>query len=203
MSPPPVRIRAPLNAAAVRLRRLLVRRPWIHWALVVAAGTGAAATALDHADRVDAARRSWGETATVHVAATTLEAGDPVRTTATEIPSALVGDHVARASELDGAVARQRIAAGEIVSSVDVVPRPGPTALIPDGWLGVPVVESPASGADLGARVVVVSDGFVLGQRAIVVGRTDDVTLIAVPAEVAPLLPAAAQGGNLTLLLVP
>ncbi|NNE13009.1 MAG: hypothetical protein HKN41_12285, partial [Ilumatobacter sp.] len=195
---PPFQLRSPLYGAAVRLRRILVRRPWIHWAVVGIAAAGAAASALDRSDRVDAAREAWGETSTVHVASRPLEPGDEVRATTVEIPTALLGDHAAPADVLDGAVARQRIAEGEVIATVDVVSQPGPTAMIPAGWLGVPVVESPASGAGLGERVLIASDGLVIGEEALVIGRVDGVTLVAVPAEIAPVLPAAAEGGSLT-----
>lgn len=200
---PPLHLWPPLHAAAVRLRRILVRRPWIHWAIVGFAAMGAAATALDHAEDVDAARRAWGDTATVFTASRPLEPGDEVAFSTVEIPVALTGDHVASADSLEGAIARQHIAAGEVISTLDVAPRPGPTALIPDGWLGVPLIESPPSGADVGDSVVIVSDGIVIGDDALVVRHLDGVTTVAVPAEIAPLLPAAAEGGSLTLLVVP
>ncbi len=86
---------------------------------------------------------------------------------------------------------------------VDVAADGGPQAMTPDGWLAVPVIESPRSGAVVGDRVQVASDGFVVSADAIVVGGFDNVTVLAVPANEAPLLPAAADAGALTLLLKP
>ena len=148
-------------------------------------------------------RRAWGETTTVYVASHALEPGDEVAFAPTEIPSALAGDHVATAPLLDGAIARQHVAVGEVISVADVATQSGPAALIPGGWLGVPVVESPASGAEAGDRVLVASDGVVIAAEAVVAGHLDGVTLVAVPADVAPLLPMAADAGRLTLLLTP
>ena len=75
--------------------------------------------------------------------------------------------------------------------------------MTPAGWLVVPVLESPPSGALIGDRARAVADGVVLTKDAVVVGHHGDATLLAVPADVAPLLPAAADAGRLTLLLVP
>jgi hypothetical protein len=69
--------------------------------------------------------------------------------------------------------------------------------------LAVPIVESPPSGAAVGDRVRVVADGVVLSADALVVGYHDDVTLVAVPEQVAPILPPAADSGGLALLLEP
>ena len=101
-------------------------------------------------------------------------------------------------------VARQPVSKGEIVTEVDVGREGGGAlALVPDGWLAVPVLESPASGAAIGTRVHVVSDGVVLTDEAVVVGYHDDVTLVAVPASAAPMLPVASDNGSLALLMAP
>jgi hypothetical protein len=102
-------------------------------------------------------------------------------------------------------VARQHIAEGEVVTIVDVGrgDRSGPLGLAPDGWLAVPIVESPASGAAIGDRVRLAGDGMVIAAEAVIVGHHDDVTLVAVPAGVAPLVAAAAESGGLVVLLAP
>ena len=79
----------------------------------------------------------------------------------------------------------------------------GPAALLPDGWAAVPIVEAPAAGAPIGARVQIAGDGVVLAADAIVVGYHDDVTLVAVPVDVAAMVAAGAQAGGVALLLVP
>ncbi len=94
----------------------------------------------DAAAGVEAARRSWGTTQPVVVAAVDV------------VPGQLLTDHVevrtrpepmvpaGAVSELPStATARQRIAAGEIVMAHDVAATDGPQALIPDGWRAVPV----------------------------------------------------------------
>jgi hypothetical protein len=51
--------------------------------------------------------------------------------------------------------------------------------------------------------VRVASEGVVIGDEALVVGSHDGATLIALPAEVAALVPLAADSGHLALLRVP
>lgn len=192
---------SPVASATVAVRRILVRRPWIYWSLAALAACAAAASLLDRADAIDAARDSWGDTRMVWVAETDHAPGDPLSTTRRKAPAALVADAVA--SDIDGRLARQHIAAGEVIHEVDLLAPAGPQAMTPPGWLAVPIDESPASGAVPGDRVQVVSDGFVISADGLVVGRHDDVTLVAVPADAGPALAAADDAGALTLLLVP
>ncbi len=192
---------SPLVTTTVAVRRVLAKRPWIYWLFVSVVALAVAASILDRADRVDAERAAWGETVTVFVADRALAPGDPLSVDAHEVPAGMVP--TGRIASPDGLVARQHVGEGEIVTDVDVVASGGPQAMTPDGWLGVPIVESPNSGARLGDRVQVVSDGVVISGEAIVVGHHDDVTVVAVPAEVAPAVPAAADARSLSLLLIP
>lgn len=192
---------SPIASAAVTVRRILVKRPWIYWSLATVAALGTSASLLGRTDSIDAARDSWGETRIVWVATSDHAPGEPLSATRREAPIAMVADSAS--IDVAGLVARQHIAAGETIHDVDVLADTGPQAMTPPGWLAVPISESPASGARLGDRVQVVSDGFVITAEGLVVGRHDDVTLVAVPSDVAPTIPAAADAGGLTLLLVP
>jgi len=201
-----------VSTAAVSVRRALVKRPWIYWLLVALASLGAAASMLDRVDRVDAARASWGRTRDVWVAVADHRPGDPITAERRAVPAAIVEGDVVDAgsdpehdSDIDVAVAvaRQHVDAGQIVYRSDVVARNGPQAMTPPGWLVVPILESPPSGAAVGDRARAVSDGVSISDDALVVGHHDDVTLLAVPAAVAPLLPAASDAGRVTLLLLP
>jgi len=192
---------SPVSTIIISIRCVLVRRPWIQWMLIVVVATAIAASVHGRLQRVDAERHSWGATSTVLVATGPIEVGDALRVERRDIPLAMIPPGAI--GQADGVIARQRIGVGEIVTDVDVVADAGPQAMTPDGWLAVPVVESPRSGAVIGDRVQVASDGFVVSTEAIVVGGFDEVTLLAVPAGEAPLLPAAATAGTLTLLLKP
>jgi hypothetical protein len=130
-----------------------------------------------------------------------IEVGEPLRVDLREIPIAVVPQGAI--TDVTDLVARRRIGEGEIVVGLDVAADRGAQAMTPRGWLAVPIIESPRSGASVGDRVQVASDGFVLTTQALVVDRFDDITVLAVPADDAPLLPAAADAGALTLLLEP
>jgi hypothetical protein len=195
-----------LRRVPVAVRRVLARRPWIYWVVVTMAVLGTMATVLERVERIDAARDAWGQMRRVLVAASDASPGEAIDVSIREVPSALVPER-ALGAEPDGApyVARQGVLAGEIVTEADVAAADasGPLALVPSGWLAVPIVESPASGAGIGDRVQVVADGVVLAADALVVGYHDDVTLIAVPERVAPVVPSAVDSSGLALLLKP
>lgn len=186
-----------------KVRRVLARRPWIYWTIVSAvAATGAIATG-SVLRGVDDERARWGDTDTVLVAIRDVAAGEALERLVVErrypvamIPPAAVGS-------LDiGAAARHRVAAGEIVVDVDVAATTAPRSLIPRGWLGVAVVETVASGATVGDRVVVASEGVRLADDALVVGRSDGVVIVAVPGDDAATVAAASMStGGVSLLL--
>lgn len=190
-----------VSAGAVAVRRLLVKRPWIHWLIVAAAAFGAGASMLERSERVDARRAAWGETRHVWVASVDHEPGDPLVAARRVVPRAVVADGAAET--VAGLAARQHVSDGEIVHVSDVVALTGPQALTPAGWLVVPVIESPASGASLGDRVRVVGEGVVLSAEALVVGRHDGSSLVAIPADEAASVAALAGQGGVTLLMIP
>lgn len=190
------------SRVAAGLRRTAARRPWIQWLVIVALAGSAAAVAHRRMAAIDAARDGWGDAVPVWVARGDAEVGEPLATTRAEAPRAMVPDG-AVTFDPAGLVARQRIGPGEIVTTVDVMPLGDLASLTPDGWLVTPVDERPASGASAGERVRVVSGGFVLAEQGVVVGAIDHVTLVALPADVAPLVPAAAESGDVTLLRIP
>lgn len=190
-----------LHRGAVAARRFLVRRPWAYWLAVAVAVIGVTTTTHARTVRIDAAREAWGETRDAWVAVAPMHPGDALRVERRSLPAAMVPDGALR--DVGGRVARQAIGAGEIVHDLDVVAASGPQAWTAAGRLAVPVLESPASGAALGDRVRVVSEGVVLADDAIVVGHHAEATLVAVPEADAPAIPAAADVGRVTLLLVP
>jgi len=186
-----------------RLRHALARRPWLYWAAVAVLAAGIALAAASAVASVDDARRAWGASRTVVVATADLAPGDPL-TGSTEqrphprplVPARALGDVPS------DAVARQRVAAGEVLVDVDVAPAHVPVGLIPPGWRGVPVAEPVPSGAVVGDHVAAASGGTVLAADGLVVSRGDATLVVAVPADEAPLVAAAAAAGDLTVLLV-
>ena len=192
---------SPIPTIAASARRVLARRPWIQWMLILTLATAVAISVDGRLSQIDARRDSWGATRSVLVASGPIEVGDVLHVRRRDLPIAVVPEGAI--DETQGLVARQRIGVGEIVTDVDVSAKAGPRAMTPPGWLAVPVIESPRSGAIVGDRVQVASDGFVVSTEAIVVDSFDDVTVLAVPAAEAPLLPTASLSGSLTLLLEP
>lgn len=202
---------SPVHNMLVSTRRLLARRPWIQWVVITAVAALVAGSVHARLQQVDRQRDSWGSTHTVLIATGLTEVGQPIDAERRDLPTAMVpdgaldpaADDADAARDAERLIARQLVGPGEIVTRLDVVAERGPQAITPEGWLAVPVVESPRSGAALGDRVQVASDGLVISADALVVGLLDDVTLLAVPAAEAPLLPAASAAGALTLLLRP
>jgi len=155
---------------------------------------------------IDEARRGWGETRSVLVAREDARPGQAIDAEVRDVPAAIVPlAALPGAAANDALIARQGVSTGEIVTAADVGRSgyEGAAALLPDGWAAVPVVESPPLGAAIGDRVRVVGDGIVLAPEAIVVDYHDDVTLIAVPVDVAPTVAAGAESGGLAVLLLP
>jgi hypothetical protein len=195
-----------LQMLPVALRRLLARRPWIHWLVVLAAALATGAALRERVAGIDDARRAWGDARAVLVARHDTPPGEALEVDVREVPAAIVPQGALdRGTSAERLIARQDVSAGEIVTARDVgrAGQAGPASLLPDGWAAVPIMESPAVGAAIGARVQVVGDGVVLAPNAIVVGYHDDVTLVAVPADAAPMVAAGAQAGGVTVLLVP
>lgn len=197
-----------VHRVVVASRRVLVRRPWIYWLVALSLAVGVGTSVAGRLARVEAERASWGGRRTVLVARIAIRPGDPIDTAVAprSLPLAvlpaepLVPD---RPADHEGSVARRHVGVGEILTQGDLAAGTAPLALIPEGWLAVPVVESPPSGARVGDRVLVVTDGFVASGNALVVGHIDGTTLVAVPAHEGAALPAASQNGAVTLLLMP
>jgi hypothetical protein len=187
------------------VRRVLARRPWIYWTIVAAVAAGGATATMSVVRIVDVERARWGDTGTVLVASRDVEAGEPLDGLVAEhsYPKAMIPPGAVVSIER-GMAARHRLAAGEIVVDVDVASTTAPRSLIPPGWLGVAVVETVASGATVGDRVVVASEGIRLATDALIVGRGDGVTIVAVPDDEGPNVAAATTStGGVALLLRP
>lgn len=187
-----------------RLRHVLARRPWLYWlAALLLAGTAGIVVA-DAAAGVEQARRSWGMTRPVVVAAIDIGPGEVLagHVDVRPLPEPMVPpdavDDVPAA-----ATARQRIGAGEVVTAHDVAATGGPQPLIPEGWRAVPMAEPVASGAAVGDEVSVASGGITLTDDGVVVAVLAEGMLVAVPADVAAVVAHAAITGELTLLLEP
>jgi hypothetical protein len=190
---------------AARVRHELARRPWLSWTLVVALATTTFVATRAHGERVERARLEWGRSRAVLVAAAPVAPGDELAALVEvrELPAAMLPPS-ALAELPAGSVARQRVDPGEVVTGADVGIGSGLRALVPDGWLGVAVVEAVPSGVAVGDRVVVASAGVEVTTDAVVVGTGLDVVHLAVPRDLAATVAAASVSPDgVSLLLVP
>lgn len=182
-----------------RVRLALARHPWAYW-LVVAVVAGMVSLGAARAmARVEAQRRSWGEQRTAWVASTAIEPGQPIHADRREVPTAVVPADAVRVAPGD-VVARQRIGAGEIITTVDLAAR-GPASLIPDGWLAF-AVPMPVEHFAAGDYVRVYSgDRFVA--TGVVVDHVESELMVAIPVEAAATMAAALLTDTVTIALAP
>ncbi|WP_117000498.1 SAF domain-containing protein [Desertimonas flava] len=186
------------------VRHRLARSPWIYWAVVAVLAVVAGVAVASATSGVDAARRAWGDVRAVYVASSDIAPGDQLagRVDRRELPAPLIpGDALIDVSS--GAVARQHVAAGEVLVSVDVAASGSPRSLIPADWLAVAVAERVPSGVSAGDAVRVASGGIVLADEGVVVAASPDAVLVAVPADDAAQVGQAASTGDVSLLLEP
>jgi hypothetical protein len=185
-----------------RLRLVLARSPWLYWAVVATLAMCAGLLVLRAADSVASARDRWGQSQRVLVATRDVRPGDPLAAAAQirPVPAPMVP--LGALTEVDdGAVARQHIAAGEVIVAHDESPTATPQSLIPHGWLAAAIAEPIPSGARVGDRVTVATGGVVVADDGVVVGVVGGALLVAVPADAAPQLANAASTGDVAVLL--
>ena len=187
---------------AARARLVLARRPWIHWAVVAVLAGLAAAIVHGQLSSIAAERDRWGATRTVLVATDHLEAGDPVLAASKVLPVAALPD--ATLDELpDGAVVRQRVGIGEVLTERDVTGRDGPATFAEPGTVVVALSDPLARNVAIGLPVQVSADGVVIADDATISGVVDDVVYVAVSERDGPGVAAAAQQGTASLLYLP
>ncbi len=185
-----------------RARLAVARRPWLYWAVVSVLVAAIALVVHAQMASLDAARQAWGETRQVLVAAGPLEPGDRISSRTVDLPIALVPVGALDVVATD-ALARQRLAPGEVLTELDVTDQPGPAALAADGTVVVGLSDPLSRGVAIGLVVRVTADGLVLAETATVVDVDGDVTFVAVDASDGAAVAAAAQQGIASLLYVP
>lgn len=181
-----------------RIRRFFARHRLVYWSLVAAGAIGIGATFAVQSRQLADARASWGDTTTVWVAAADTSAGAELHVRARRLPVAMLPDDAIRGSWPDGAVARQTVAAGEVIVDHDL--SLARLALLPDGWRGVALaVDDTSAPVVIGDRVDVVAMGAVLAADGVVVQTTDAAVVVGVPPDVAAVVAAAALDRTATL----
>ncbi len=187
---------------AARARLVFARRPWLYWLIVAVLAAMIALVVRGRVVELDEARRSWGDTRRVLVAAAPLEPGEPIAVLSLDLPRALLP--IGALEELPaGARLRQRVADGEVLTELDVADRRGPAAIADAGTLVVALSDPLSRNVTTGLPVQVAADGIVLAGSATVVDIADEIVYVAVDAVDAPAVAAAAQQGIASLLYVP
>ena len=178
------------------VRLALARRPWIRWLVIGAAAVAAGWLVLGQLQDVEAARRSWADQRTVLIASHDHSPGDPLMVEERRLPDAAVPTSALEESPAGG-IARQRILAGEVVTTADVGGGAGPAAAADDNEVVVaisdPLLVGAMSNLAVGLRVAVHSEGIVLAERARIVAIDGDVVFVALDPDEASLVSAAAQ----------
>ena len=177
------------------VRLMVARHPWTYW-LVVAVLAGAVGLSAARAvEGVDAARRSWGEQQPVWTATVAIEPGQPITAERRDFPSAVVPSIAVRDMP-SGAVVRQHLAAGEIVTDADVA-ADGAAALVPDGWVAFAVPASVEHFAVADHLEVYAADQRVAAGLMIDVGESE--VMVAIPATAAPAMASGLLANAVTL----
>ena len=180
-----------------RLRLLLVRHPWVWWAAVAVAAAVVAAAVSGAVRRLDDERRSWGERREVWVATVAVAPGEALVAEARSYPLAMIPADAVR--EPPTGMARQPVAAGEVLVTDDVVAN-GTPGLVPPGWVAVPVAQR-ATVARVGDAVAAFADGQRLGDGIVVAVDAEQV-VVAVPEGAAPAVTRAVPGGAVVVGLL-
>ena len=183
-----------------RMRMLLARRPWLYWLMAGAIAAGVAVAVASAMGEVRRQRDSWGHATTVLVATRDVAAGEALdgAFASRDVPTAIVPPSALTAMP-SGATATQRLSVGEMIVGVDVGAERGALALVPSGWLAIdiPRTDEPTDTArplfEVGASAVVLADGSIIADDAVVVAVAVDGLAVAVPRDVAARVAQAAN----------
>lgn len=179
------------------VRLMVARHPWIYWLAIVVTAAVIALGAARALAAVEAERRSWGSQQKVWIATSAIEAGQPITATARDVPVAVVPAG-AVVADPHGAVARQHLGPGEIVTQSDVT-ADGSAGMIPEGWVAFAVTASVEHFATADHLKVYSGDQFI--GAGVVIDTGDSELMVAIPAEAAPAMSAALLADTVTLAL--
>ena len=186
-------------AATVRLA--VARRPWIRWLVVVASAVTAAVAVHGQLAQVDAARDRWVDLVDVPVATRPHSPGETLSVAWHRFSAVAVPDDVM--TEIPaGARVRHPVGRGEIVSATDVAAGDGPAALADEGDVVVPVSDPLAGTPTVGLYVSIFGEGLVLSASGRIVQVDADVVFVAVDADDAPMIAAAARAGTASIAFI-
>ncbi len=176
-----------------RLRMLFARRPWLYWLIVGMCAIAVWLSVASAQAELTQKREAWGSTRDVWVATGPIAAGEVVRATVDEYPSAMVPPSAVPSLPAN-AVAARSIAAGEVIVAVDVAV----TGLVPAEWMVFAVPLDGAPALIRGNQVTVFGSGqqWCEGMAASI---TESNVEIAVPQDCASSVSAQLALGAVTL----
>ena len=176
-----------------RTRHIIARHPLLYWLAVAGVAAVLAALVAGAVADVDAQRRSWGTTRQVWVALADHQRGDPVHAEQREVPAAMAPAAAATADPA-GRIARQAVAAGEVITDADIVGE-GVLALVPSGAVALSIANAGGAEFRVGDPVVVFESGRRLAAGD-VVAVLDDSVMVAVSGSSAAAVSQAALDGT-------
>ncbi len=183
---------------AVHVRSFLTRHVRVRRLLAGTLALLAASVVWSRAASLDQERRAWGDTRTVWLSDRTA-AGDPVVGRPVRAPLALVPTG-AVSTDPTGALAHRHLAAGEIVTELDLR-RDGSMPGTGRRGVSIPADDSTLP-ASIGDVVDVVSDGRIVSRDAEVMRTTPTAVVVAVDVDDAAAVAAAAIERRAALVLV-
>ena len=195
----------PISALPVASRYFLARHRWVYWTVVAIVVLIATIASLSPLRTASSERDRWGTHVTVVVAVESIPIGAELgtRVETRSYPIALLPD-AAVTDIAPNALARRSLVTGQILTRADIAAT-GLASRARAGDVVVTIIESVVSGANLGDRVMVTSEGVVLADDALVIdrpdgSRTEYLVRLSVPRSLAPIVAAAVSP---TLGLVP
>lgn len=181
-----------------RCRTWAGRHPRTMWGVAVVLALAAAAAVIVRQQGIETARRSWGQSTTVYVAARTTPAGQPVQVHTRSYPLAVVPPAAVTRWPAQ-AVARHTVQAGEVIVDTDLVGA-GVAERIPAGWQAVTVVTAARFVGAVGDPVSLYADGVAVSDGIVVQVDAAEVT-VAVPADRAGPVSSAALAAVVVVAL--
>ncbi|MEM9515150.1 MAG: hypothetical protein AAGA42_09870 [Actinomycetota bacterium] len=182
------------------IRRFLSTHRWAYWLLVVSLACVVGVSVRGATTDADHARRAWRETQVILAAVRHHDAGEPIEYEEIELPVAAVPATALRQVDAD-AIARQPIAAGEVLTAVDVASEGAGVAA--QGTLTIAIRSYEPTITAVGDSVHVLAEGRSVSDSGVVVDVVDDVVHVAVPETDAPAVAWAASTGSATIAVAP
>jgi hypothetical protein len=185
-----------------RIRSFTARHRATYWVVVVASGMAVTGILVAQSQQIERARASWGATTQVWVATADAGAGQVLHAQRRQVPVAMV-PHGAVTGELPpAAIARQAVAAGEVVVAHDVGAGRLPLLAAGQRAVAIPADDNTITVA-VGDRVDVVARGQVLAGDGVVVDVSLGAVVVGVPADDAAGVAAAALDRIAVVVLRP